>query len=72
MSALTTTAGQASPSRTVLPPGATPAGPAGYYSGWRGTTTTVVGSLSYRRTIAQSAARQGDSLKEASLISGVS
>ncbi len=72
MSALTTTAGQASPSRTVLSPGATPAGPAAYYSGWRGTTPTVFGSLSYRRTIAQSAARQGDSLKEASLLSGVS
>ena len=66
ISALTT--GQSNRLPTSAP-AATPAGPARYVAGSRGTTPTVLGSLSYRRTIPQ-AATFASLLKKSSLASG--
>jgi len=66
ISALTT--GQSNRLLTSAP-AATPAGPARYVAGSRGTTPTVLGSLSYRRPIPQ-AATLASWLKKSSLASG--
>jgi len=53
----------------ISAPAATPAGPARHVAGSRGTTPTVLGSLSYRRPITQ-AATLASLLKKSSLASG--